>query len=43
MTSEVKKDLIAILTKIITEHQEKRKTITDEVLDKFLAIRPIQP
>lgn len=43
MTSEVKKDLIAILQKIVADHQEKRKAVTDEILDKFLAIRPINP
>jgi tryptophanyl-tRNA synthetase len=39
LTSEVKKSLIDILQKMIKEHQEKKKTITREIVFNFMKIR----
>jgi tryptophanyl-tRNA synthetase len=32
MTGEIKKEVIEVLTKIVTEHQERRKLVTDELV-----------
>lgn len=37
LTGEIKKILIGVLQKFVKEHQEKRKTITDEDVKKFLS------
>ena len=42
LTSEVKEELIKCLTKIVTEHQEKRKAVTDDMIKKFMEIRPLK-
>jgi tryptophanyl-tRNA synthetase len=41
MTSEVKKELINVLTKVITEHQKRRALVTDEEVKKFMELRPL--
>jgi hypothetical protein len=41
LTGELKKELIDIVTPIITEIQEKRKTITDEMVFEFMKPRPL--
>lgn len=40
-TSEVKKELTAVIQKLLAEHQERRAKITDEEVKKFMEIRPI--
>mmetsp|Transcript_34019 Transcript_34019/g.30802 ORF Transcript_34019/g.30802 Transcript_34019/m.30802 type:complete len:322 (+) Transcript_34019:422-1387(+) len=41
MTSEIKEILIKILTDIVTEHQERRKKITEADVLKFMEVRKI--
>ncbi|CCW59530.1 unnamed protein product [Phytomonas sp. EM1] len=41
MTGEVKKVLIETITKVIKDHQEKRKMVTEEDLRLFSSIRPL--
>ncbi|CAD8135028.1 unnamed protein product [Paramecium octaurelia] len=41
MTSEVKKELINVITKIVTEHQQRRALVTDEIVQKFMELRPL--
>lgn len=43
MTGDVKKVLIGILTKIVTDHQEARKKLTEEDVNQFTAIRLMGP
>lgn len=42
LSGELKAKAIAILQPIVAEHQTNRKLVTDEVLDQFMAIRPMQ-
>lgn len=42
LDSEIKKLAIETLQPIVAEHQEKRKLVTEEILDSFLAIRPLK-
>lgn len=42
LSGEIKKIAIEQIQPIVAEHQEKRKLITDEVLDQFMAIRPLK-
>ncbi len=41
LTGDLKKTLIEILTKICTDHQEKRKAITDDLVLEYMAPRPL--
>ncbi|KAG1658907.1 Tryptophan--tRNA ligase, cytoplasmic [Nymphon striatum] len=41
LTGHLKKKLIDILKKIISEHREKRKLVTDDLLDKFMTPRKL--
>jgi tryptophanyl-tRNA synthetase len=41
-TGDVKKELIGILQKFVSEHQQRRATITDETVKKFLEIRKLK-
>lgn len=41
LTGELKKILITLLQKMVREHREKKEAITDEILDKFFAIRKL--
>jgi len=41
LTGELKKELIAILQKLVAEHQERRKTITDAVVMEFMKPRKL--
>lgn len=41
LTGEIKKIAIDLLTPIVLEHQEKRKTVTDDVLNQFMTLRPL--
>lgn len=42
LTGDVKKELIGILQKIISEHQEKRKTVTDAQVHEYMKVRPLK-
>lgn len=41
MTSEVKKELINVLTKLVAEHQERRAKVTDEMVREYMKLRPL--
>jgi tryptophanyl-tRNA synthetase len=41
LTGEVKKILIDTLTPMVLEHQEARKAATDDVVEKFMSVRPL--
>jgi tryptophanyl-tRNA synthetase len=42
LTGEVKKMLIEVLSTLVTEHQERRKLVTDEVVKKFMTPRSLK-
>ncbi len=42
LTGEVKARLISVLQAMVTEHQEARKLATDEVVERFMAIRELE-
>jgi len=42
-TGEVKAVLIKCLQDVVLQHQEKRKLVTDEIVQQFMAVRPIDP
>ena len=41
LTGYLKRDLIAIIQKIVSDHQQLRRQITDEVVHEFMAPRPL--
>ena len=41
LTGDVKKELIGVLQTMVSEHQARRNTITDETLKKFMEVRPL--
>ena len=41
LTGELKKELIDVLQKLVSEHQERRKTVTDEVVCQYMTPRPL--
>lgn len=41
LTGDVKKILIGILTQMTKDHQDARAAVTDEMVRKFMAVRPI--
>ncbi len=42
LTGEVKKELIGILQEMVKDHQERRAQVTPEVLEQFMAVRPLE-
>jgi tryptophanyl-tRNA synthetase len=42
LTGELKKELIDLLTPLVTNLQEKRKTVTDDVVHQFMTPRPLK-
>lgn len=38
---EIKKELITVLTDMVSRHQRARAQVTDEVVDAFMAVRPM--
>jgi tryptophanyl-tRNA synthetase len=42
LTGEIKKELILVLTELVTEHQQRRNLVTDEVVKQFMEIRPLE-
>ena len=41
LTGELKKELIAVLVQLVGEHQERRKTITCDVVQQYMTPRPL--
>ena len=41
LTGELKAELIAVLQKLVGEHQERRKTVTDDVVRQFMTPRSL--
>ena len=41
LTGQLKKELIEILQKIVAEHQERRKLVTDETVQQFMTPRKL--
>ncbi|XP_027334406.1 tryptophan--tRNA ligase, cytoplasmic [Abrus precatorius] len=41
LTGEVKKRLSEVLTEIVERHQRARAAVTDEMVDAFMAVRPL--
>lgn len=42
LSGEIKKIAIETLQPIVAEHQEKRKLVTDEILDHFMELRALK-
>ncbi|THD27007.1 Tryptophanyl-tRNA synthetase [Fasciola hepatica] len=42
LTGELKKILIDILIRFVSDHQQRRKLVTDEILDQFMAPHPLK-
>ena len=42
LTGELKKELIGIIQKLVAEHQERRKAVTDEILKEFMTPRKLK-
>lgn len=42
LSGELKAKAIETLQPIVAEHQLRRKAVTDDVLEQFLALRPLQ-
>ncbi|KXZ53103.1 hypothetical protein GPECTOR_8g93 [Gonium pectorale] len=38
---EIKKELITVLTDMVSRHQRARAQVTDDVVDAFMAVRPM--
>lgn len=41
-TGEIKKKLIDVVLEILKEHQRRRAEVTDDVLQKFMSVRPMK-
>lgn len=41
LTGDLKKELIGILQKIVADHQERRQSITDEIVAQFMTPRKL--
>jgi len=41
LTGEVKQRLIAVLSEIVARHQRARAQVTEEMVDAFMAVRPL--
>ncbi len=37
----MKKELIQVLQKLVGEHQERRKTVTEEMITQYMTARPL--
>lgn len=42
LSGEIKQKAIETLQPIVAEHQQNRKLVTDEILDQFMALRPLK-
>jgi len=41
LTGEVKQRLIDVLTPMVLEHQRRRAAVTDDTVQTFMAVRPL--
>ena len=41
LTGEIKKELIDLITPLITSLQESRKNVTDDLVKEFMQLRPL--
>lgn len=41
LSGELKNELISVLQTLVNEHQERRKAVTDEVVQEFMTPRPL--
>jgi len=41
LSGELKQELIAVLQPLVAEHQERRKTVTDDLVKQFMNPRPL--
>lgn len=41
LTGEIKKILIEVLTDLVERHRRARAAVTDEMVDAFMAVRPL--
>jgi tryptophanyl-tRNA synthetase len=41
LTGEVKQELIDVLVPFIQDHQRRRAAVTDEIVEKFMSVRPL--
>ncbi|MED6107014.1 hypothetical protein PIB30_010155 [Stylosanthes scabra] len=41
LTGEVKQRLIQVLTELVERHRRARAAVTDEMVDAFMAVRPL--
>lgn len=41
LASELKKEVATVLQKIVGEHQERRKAVTDDIVLEFMRSRPL--
>jgi tryptophanyl-tRNA synthetase len=42
LTGELKRELIVVLQKLVAEHQQRRKEVTDEQINEFMRPRPLK-
>jgi tryptophanyl-tRNA synthetase len=42
LTSEVKKELVDVLYKLVVQHQTARNAVSDNIIDAFMAIRKLK-
>lgn len=42
LTGEVKKELIGVLQELVGEHQSRREKVTDDVVEEFMKVRPLE-
>lgn len=42
LSGEIKKELISVLQPIVKNHQDKRAQVSEEVLDSFFEVRPLE-
>ena len=41
LTGKLKQELISVLQKLVGDHQERRKAVTDEIVNEFMTSRPL--
>ena len=41
LTGELKNELIGVLQNLVSDHQERRKAITDDVVGQYMTPRPL--
>jgi hypothetical protein len=41
LTGEIKKELIGCLTELVSQHQERKRNVTMEIVKQFMEIREL--